>query len=155
MKKNKGFTLIELLVVITIMGILTVISIASFTNAQVKTRDSQRKSDLNALSKALMMYYNDTGSFPTESMVQFGNEAVGLTGSNAIVYMRKTPKDPKNTGDYTYVYKVDSTFKMFNLYANLESKTDASCNTTPYLVGGKNYCYGLSSPNTIVDPSQF
>lgn len=157
--KNKlGFTLVELLVVIAIIGILSVISLASFTRVQLKARDAQRKSDLNAISNALMMYYNDYGLFPVlTSNELFGNISVGLTGDDGKVYMRQTPIDPKNEGDYTYVYKTYSengVFNRFNLFANLENKDDSQCKDDGYDVDAKTYCYGISSPNTIVDPNQ-
>jgi len=159
MKKNKkkvGFTLVELLVVISIIGILTIISASSFISAQVKARDSQRKSDLDAVSKSLMMYYADIGVFPNLTSDElFGNSSVGLTGSDGTVYMRETPLDPTNDDDYVYVYKFTTDFKKFNLFANLENKEDSQCEGNSYNVNGVNYCYGLSSPNTIVDPSQF
>ena len=149
--KKTGFTLIELLVVISIMGILTIISVSSFVNAQIKARDSQRKSDLDGLSKALMMYYGDNGFFPDLTSDEiFGNEDVGLTGTDAIIYMRKTPLDPRNSSPYDYVYKTDGTFREFNLFANLENKSDSQCKEVPYVVDGIEYCYAVSSPNTVV-----
>lgn len=150
--KNKlGFTLIELLIVISIIGILTIISASSFRNAQIKAKDAQRKSDLDGLSKALMMYYSDNGIFPNLTDLQlFGNKTVGLTGINGIVYMRETPKDPKDVLPYKYVYKIDPTFKSFNLFANLENKQDSQCGAG-YSVGtGTTYCYGVTSPNAVV-----
>ena len=152
-KKNFGFTLVELLVVIAIISILTVVSLASYTSAQIKARDAERKSNLDAVSKSLMLYYNDMGQFP--SLFNFGNKTVGFTGADGMVYMRETPLDPKNSNEYTYVYKVSSDFKKFNLFANLENKKDSQCQTVPYQVNGKPFCYGISSSNTIVDPSQF
>jgi prepilin-type N-terminal cleavage/methylation domain-containing protein len=152
---KRGFTLIELLVVISIISILTIISVSSFVTAQVKGRDSLRKSDLDGMSKALMMYYNDNGKFPDlTSDTLFGNENVGLTGSNGIIYMRKTPLDPKNVTPYKYVYKVNPTFKEFNLFANLENINDSQClqvnKLGKYTVDSKKYCYGVTSPNTIL-----
>lgn len=151
--KKKGFTLIELLIVISIIGILTIISVASFKNAQIKARDAQRKSDLDAVSKSLMMYFNDKGEFP--GIYPFDDDFDGFR-TDEIIYMRKTPRDPINTGEYQYIYKVDpSEAKFFNLYANLENKNDNQCLEVPYEVDGSRYCYGISSPNTVVDPNQF
>ncbi len=148
-RRAGGFTLVELLMVIIIIGIVSLLSASSYRTAQIKSRDTERKANLNALHKSLMMYYNDTGSFPNLASDRlFGNSAVGLTGANGIIYMRETPKDPKDSGDYKYVYKTDG--KMFNLFANLENKKDSQCKTAPYQVSGVNYCYGLSSPNAIV-----
>ncbi len=151
--KKKGFTLIELLVVISIIGILTIVSLGSFVNAQIKSRDAQRKSDLDAVSKALMMYYNDNGVFPENFL--FGDDEIGFV-SGSVIYMRKTPLDPKNKDEYQYMYKAYGGNTKFNLFANLENKRDSQCKDedNDYLVDGVNYCYGISSPNTIVDPSQ-
>lgn len=144
-----GFTLIELLVVISIIGILTIISLSSFVNAQIKARDGQRKSDLEQVSKALMMYYSDTGTFPSEASFTFGNQNPGFV-LGGTVYMRKTPLDPKNTSIYVYKYKTDGS--SFNLFANLENTKDSQCKdvNNDYTVGGVAYCYGVASPNAIV-----
>ena len=156
--KKTGFTLVELLVVIAIIGILTIVSLSSFTSANIKARDAQRKADLDALSKALMMYYNDNGSFPDQSVINnlWGNVEVGFTGPNAIVYIRKMPKDYKSTTFFNYVYKTDFAKKYFNIFANLENRNDDQCKKDPntgvgiYDVLGSKYCYGISSPNEIV-----
>lgn len=150
--KKTGFTLVELLVVISIIGILTMISVSSYSSAQIKARDSERKSNLDAVSKALMLYYNDNGYFPNLTSDQiFGNSSVGLTGANAIVYMRETPIDPKNVDEYVYRYVVSPSGISFNLFANLENKKDSQC-SGGYSVNGIGYtfCYGVSSPNTVV-----
>ncbi|HPT66314.1 MAG TPA: prepilin-type N-terminal cleavage/methylation domain-containing protein [Candidatus Woesebacteria bacterium] len=148
-KNNLGFTLVELLVVISIMGILTVISVASFTSAQIKARDSQRKSDLDQTAKALMLYYGDTGTFPAEGDFKFGYEEDNGFKIGETIYMRKTPKDPKDSSDYVYVYKTDG--KSFNLFANLENKKDSQCNGSYAITGvGSTFCYGVSSPNSLV-----
>lgn len=155
--KKTGFTLVELLVVIAIIGILTIVSVSSFTSAVVKSKDAQRKADLDALSKALMMYYNDNGSFPVEDVINknWGNITVGFTGPNGTVYMRKMPKDYKSTTFFNYVYKTDLDKKFFNLFANLENRNDDQCKKETgdigiYDVVGVRYCYGISSPNEIV-----
>ncbi len=151
-KKKNGFTLVELLMVIIIIGIISLLSASSYRTAQIKSRDTERKSNLNALHKSLMMYYNDTGSFPNLALNRlFGNSAVGLTGANGIIYMREMPEDPKNSGDYVYRYQPSADLKQFALFANLENKEDSQCkdSSSDYeLNDGKNYCYGISSPNT-------
>jgi len=146
---KNGFTLVELLVVISIIGILTVISLASFTTAQIKARDAQRKSDLEQTSKALMLYYSDTGTFPPEVDFHFGNESPGFVSVDGnTIYMRKTPQDPKFPTS-VYVYKTDGS--SFNLFANLENTKDSQCpQPAPYTVGAVSYCYGVASPNTVL-----
>lgn len=50
--RSAGFTLVELLVVITIIAILSVIGITVFTGTQKGARDTQRRGDVEAISKA-------------------------------------------------------------------------------------------------------
>jgi len=62
--KNKGFTLIELLVVIFIIGVLVAVLLANILGARQRAEDTQRKSDLQQLKRALMMYYGDHQEYP-------------------------------------------------------------------------------------------
>ena len=149
---KKGFTLVELLVVISIISILTILSLASFKSVQIKARDAQIKSDLDNLKKALMLYFSDRGSFPPSNNVVFGDKSTGLIDpTNAsTIYMREIPIDPTNRGIYYYAYNVSVDLKKFNLYANLENKKDTQCSGS-YIFGGTTYCYGITSPNTVVN----
>lgn len=64
LKHFKGFTLIEVLIVISIIGVLTGISTVSYTKSQGKTRDTQRKNDLQTIKSALNLYYQQNSQYP-------------------------------------------------------------------------------------------
>ena len=100
-KVKRGFTLIELLVVISIIAILITIIVATFGTTQAKARDSRRKTDLDALKKALELFKSDTkgaSKYPsninTDSLV-------------TPKYIKEIPQDPSlstvNGGNYFYV----------------------------------------------------
>lgn len=62
-KKIRAFTLIEILVVATIIGVLVTVTAVSFANAQKRSRDARRKTDLETVRQALVLYRQDNGSY--------------------------------------------------------------------------------------------
>jgi prepilin-type N-terminal cleavage/methylation domain-containing protein len=71
LKKQKGFTIVELLIVIVVIGILATLVIVTFTGVQQKARDSQRKTDINAVESHVQTYYAENdGKYPTLANLQ-------------------------------------------------------------------------------------
>jgi len=140
LKLNPGFTLIELLVVIAILGVLATVGLGSFQSSRAKTRDAQRKSDLSQIQRALEMYYNDKGEYPS-SIPEAGNEWEDSSGT---LYMKSVPGDPRGGN---YCYESDGTY--YKIYAKLENTKDPKiiepdsleCSATD------GYNYGVSSSN--------
>jgi len=87
---KKGFTLIELLVVIAIIGLLSTLSILALSSARARARDTKRVSDVKQIQTALEMYFNETGAYPTTSMVVAGG-SVSTTNS---VFLKTVPTPP-------------------------------------------------------------
>lgn len=123
-KKNKnkktGFTLIELLVVIFIIGILASLLLANLVGIRSRAEDSQVKSDLLQMKKALRLYYNDNQAYPADdsgvldSSLISGNSFV----DGGIVYMKDLPEE------YQYYVDSDSEGEDFRLYAPLSNVSD-------------------------------
>ena len=90
-----GFTLLELLVVISIIGVLVVMGTFSYSTAQKKARDAERKGDLRGIGQALEQYYSVCGNvYPALS----GNLTGSINCSSpAINIMPTIPLDPKTT----------------------------------------------------------
>lgn len=61
-KRAVGFTIVELLIVIVIISILASLTVVAFNSVQQRSRDTQRKADLNAVSKLLSIYKADKGN---------------------------------------------------------------------------------------------
>lgn len=59
--KQKGFTIVELLIVIVVIAILAAITIVAYNGIQQRARDSQRKSDVASIVKALKLWEVDKG----------------------------------------------------------------------------------------------
>lgn len=103
--KNKGFTLIELLVVIFIIGVLVAVLLANILGARQRAEDTQRKSDLQQLKRALMMYYGDHQEYPD-------NIADVVTGE----YIKQLP-------EYHY-YWVSADGEEFRVAVTLDNLSD-------------------------------
>lgn len=105
---KKGFTLIELLITISIIGILAALGFASYSSAQVKARDSQRKSDAAQVQRALELYKSDIKTYP----ISGGGTWWTITGPtdslNSVLIANGSTKkafvDPVNNAYFSYFY---------------------------------------------------
>lgn len=155
--KYKGFTLIELLIVITIIGILATFVVASFTQAQKNARDSLRKSDIDALKKALELAKSDSlyGSYYP---ICVGSPISGCVINNTNIttleptYIKKLPKDPSDpAGVHQYVYipkpnacDLVTRCTSYDIYACMENPNNGI--TGPYSCNVGRTIYVKSSP---------
>lgn len=151
---RQGFTLIEILVAATIIAVLSVIGVASYTSINRRSRDAKRKSDLEQVRSALEMYRADKGFYPGSStgFIQLTSLDNG-SGSGPLIptYMPSIPMDPKSTSQtpITYYYSPLGTVAPFYSYcicANLESQvgTSSTCGAGVTIPAACNY--GLKNP---------
>jgi len=132
---NSGFTLMELLVAIAIIAILTSIGFGTYAGVQKKSRDAQRKSDLNQLTRALELFYSDFGRYPEsgadgridadvstgEDFLNWGETFDDPSGNQ--IYMGNLPLDSQNPGVY-YFYESNSIGSKFRVFTKLENEDD-------------------------------
>lgn len=144
MLNKKGFTLIELVVAMSIIAIVAASLWGNFFTSIVKGRDSRRKQDLDSISKALELYYNDNKMYPP-ALPAWGTAFVNPVVTS-VMYMQKTPADPASP-NFDYCYMVtDQTY--YQLYAIMENQADAKITPVICPVGASTtYNYGVSSPN--------
>lgn len=120
---KKGFTLIELLVVISIIGLLATFSVAAYSQAMRKSRDSKRKGDIAQIARffALSCYMPDAGTGEYDLITIF-EEAI-ISNPQYFTFLPNVPKDPSLGTDSLsyYTYKVDADSKKCVLYANMEN----------------------------------
>ncbi len=145
-----GFTLIELLVVIAIIGSLSALLVPNFMGARERARDSQRKSDLKQIQKALEMYKQDqtTAVYP-DSLPTAGSCFSSGANCTGNIYMSKMPGDPSNSPAYYYSPGADKT--TYILCACLENVADTdgvncSVNCSGFNCPSPRKCYKVTEP---------
>ncbi|MFA6185257.1 MAG: hypothetical protein WCT51_00050 [Candidatus Shapirobacteria bacterium] len=134
MKKK---TCLELLIIVTVVGILSFITCKQFDLAQAKSRDLQRRSDLNEFSKVIKLYFTDYGKLPSNELVNslWGKSFV----DNGYTYANSVPREKH--GDKEYCYEIGSDGVSFKMSAEFENKNDTDCKENKYLCNGIKYCY--------------
>jgi general secretion pathway protein G len=142
-KIARGFSLIELLIVIAIIAILSSLAFASLNSVRIKSRDSNRISDIKQLQTALSHYYQDNNAYPTAA--QFNSSLVPA-------YLPALPKDPVTNSSYAYsTLGVGVTCSGYHLGAVLEDpgnpslSADADAAPGARCTGGSVDFNGMSS----------
>lgn len=115
----------ELLIVIVVIAVLATIAIVAFRGVQERARDSQRKSEMAAVAKALELYYIDNGRFPAGSGSTVINSAWSTTADGSWAnlltalqpYMKTLPQDPISTPGSS-VISSSSTGTNYAYFAN-------------------------------------
>jgi general secretion pathway protein G len=169
--KNKGFTLVELLVVMAILGILVTLVAGGFRTAQMRGRDSKRKSDLKEIANALEVFYSDHNKYPDASGEQIeacpynpseGSEDCtwGLKEftDGKTVYFKIMPKDPVSSQNYVYRVQLiadNANNQKYQLFARLENPEDQNClggdcanSPVTHSCGGHTCNFAVTSANT-------
>lgn len=155
-QRQSGFTIVELLIVIVIIGILATLVIVTFSGVQQRARDSERKTDINAIAGQLEAFYASKGYYPTAADMNTNPDTTGTwrnenkdlfkidqkafadpSNSDTQTLNTSAAPDPFTTGDRVYHYvALDGTgaacatagaeCASYTLQANLEGKEPTS-----------------------------
>jgi prepilin-type N-terminal cleavage/methylation domain-containing protein len=154
---TKGFTLIELLVVIALIGILASVILVSLNSARGKGRDAYRASTIAELQKALELYYNDYGVYPSTGIWRSatcnnwgGGPYATSGGASAYIpnlaptYIPVLPSESGGYGGCGYIYNSNGTDYFVMAWGTYEGITPPS-KLRP-LVGAAEKDYTSYSP---------
>ena len=164
--RRSGFTIVELLIVIVVIAILAAISVVAYNGIQQRARDSDRKTGITNLAKALELYYIDNGQYPLGSGSTTINNQWSTTAdaswanleSQLRPYMSTVPREPRSTsgvagmtaGGYNFDYYANRSSycgsavgKMYIIAYRLEGAQQntyiGDCSTNPLSYSGSNY----------------
>ena len=111
-----GFTLLELLIVIAIIGILVAMGTVSYSTAQKRARDTQRRGDLKAIQDGFEQYYaQNNGNYPSSCSISTVYLPAGI------------PKDPKTGSNYSQSCSISAYCFCGLLEGGNGNATNASC----------------------------
>lgn len=130
--RQNGFTLIELLVVTTILILLATIGLVSYQRANQNARNSKRKSDLETVRQALVLYRTDNGAYPVgtsfDTMLTTISDYLSQTSQGGSVVLIS---DPQDTGSYVYSYDGPAGGATFEICGALEPSATSYCLANP------------------------
>ncbi len=126
--------------VVVVAGIILVIlGISSFqlVVGEMKTRDVQRKADVELVSRALQVYFEDYQVYPAATaggqIVACGDKGArpcvwgsgdSMVDHDNVVYLKGMPTDPLADRGWKYVYVVDEKRDKYRIYVGLEYERD-------------------------------
>ena len=123
-KTNRGFTIVELLIVIVIIGILAALVITTYSGIQKKARDTERKTDVNALHGQVEAYQAQNGKYPSLANM---NDATFRT-NNLKGLDNAALADPTNAGSQAVCGSVQAGCYAYVVApANCDNGTNGDC----------------------------
>lgn len=146
-KKKQGFGMIELLIVATIIATFSAVGAVTFQASQQRSRDAQRKTDLEDIAQAYEEYYNDTDCYPSDSTY------TNACGQPFRSYLKAMPCDPQTNEPYLY-QPLDDACRGYRLFAAIENNSDPiiedlGCNEEIGCGYGPEYKYGVAVGTTV------
>jgi type IV pilus assembly protein PilA len=176
LRKQEGFTLIELMIVVAIIGILAAIAIPNFLQYQMKSRQSEAKTNLQAIKTSEVSFQAERGCFIGVAVEQGQPLAMAGTKYNPWPWGQGTLPSPvgtqwcmaqggvfsgvfadigfRATGNVNFVYGVDSTTVAApGLYTTVTSCPLAIAGTSAMGNLGDNNFIAMAQSN--LDGDQF
>ncbi|MFA5749714.1 MAG: type II secretion system protein GspG [Candidatus Shapirobacteria bacterium] len=133
----KSSNLLEILIIIIVISILSWITFNQFNLAKAKSRDVDRRANLNEVAKAIRLYYADYGELPSDEIINslWGKPWI----DNGYTYMAKVPKE--NFLNKEFCYQASADGKTFTFFAELENKSDVDCKKIEQICNNQSYCF--------------
>jgi prepilin-type N-terminal cleavage/methylation domain-containing protein len=145
-----GFTLIEVIVATAIVALLTVVTVRGVSGYLARSRDTQRKADMQEIKIAFEDFYGDNQCYPKQDIL------MDCGADTLAPYLKTIPCDPTTGLPYLYdpYPSATNTCRGFRVYTDLEQDDDPAVEDLdcdgPVGCGAQasseltNYNYGVS-----------
>ena len=123
------------MVVVGLIGILSAVGYANFSQGSEQSRDAQRQADIRIVSTAVELYKNKYGRYPEgcNSPGTWSGHALDYACASGNEYIKglapefipRLPQDPKPKGDdsgYAYLTNTDGSVYKFIVFQTVESE---------------------------------
>lgn len=131
---RRGFTLLELLIVIAIIGILISVAAASYSSAQIKSRNARRMQDMKSVQSAMEQYYATNAQYPATASPSCDPGTTYLPAG--------LPTDPKPSMSYvvscTTGGGVSTYYGRATMEGSVGNSSSATCAT--FTTNGTYFC---------------
>jgi type II secretion system protein G len=120
---QRGFTIVELLIVIVVIGILAALVVTTYNGIQQKARDTERKTDVNALHSHAEAFQAENGRYPT--MANFNDTTFrsnNMKGLDAAAL-----QDPKGTAQTLVAAPSTTAYAYTATPANCDNGAGGDC----------------------------
>lgn len=139
--RSQGFTIVELLIVIVVIGILAALVVVTYNGIQQKARDTERKTDINALHGQLEAYQAQNGKYPTLANMN-DQGAGGFVVTNLKGLDLAAFKDPNGANSNLADAAAANVYSYVAAPANCDNGANGDCTQytlTATLEGGGTY----------------
>ncbi|HJZ05132.1 hypothetical protein A2634_03590 [Candidatus Amesbacteria bacterium RIFCSPHIGHO2_01_FULL_48_32] len=130
----------EIVFVGVVLTIVLGVSVFQLKIGEMKTRDAQRKADVELVARAMERYYADYGQYPIGSegkIVSCGDRGLAtcewgegsMVDGDNVVYLKKLPVDPLAFRGWEYTYETGGEGQKFRIYVGLEYGRDPGAKT--------------------------
>ncbi len=125
----------EIIFVGVVLAMIMVISGVQLRTGEMKSRDVQRKADVEVVGRALSVYLEDHKILPAadggrivacgfarDASCEWGRDAIEDT--DGVAYLKKLPADPWSEWGWKYVYSTNAERTKYKICISLEYKAD-------------------------------
>ena len=110
---DRGFSLLELLLSISILAVLALVAVPSYSNYRERTRVSQAVIDISAINALVRSYYQDNRDYPS-SLSQIGADKVDPWGQPYVYKVFRTAADRGTARKDKNLVPINSDYDLYS-----------------------------------------